>query len=88
MKLIDCFVMELPDNAATNPTREELERQQEVGHVWGVPELYSTAALRQVAEKAEAPYTLLYTKTTPLQMGMFALERWLRIAEDSQALWS
>lgn len=88
MKQIDCFVMELPESATNNSTREELERQPEVGHVWGMPELYSTAAMKQVAEKAEAPYTLLYTKTTPLQMGLFALERWLRIAEDSQALWS
>lgn len=50
-----------------------------------MPELYSTAAMKQVADRAEAPYTLLYMKMTPLQLGMFALERMIRIMDDSGA---
>jgi hypothetical protein len=47
--------------------------------------LYSTSTLRKIAEKSDTAYTLIYTKTSELQMGMFALERILRIAEDSGA---
>lgn len=46
---------------------------------------FSSATLKALAEKAEADYTLLYTKETTLELGMFALERMIRIAEDSNA---
>ncbi len=50
-----------------------------------VPSLNSTAAMRLIAEHNHADYTLLYTKHTTLEMGMFALERMTRLAEDSNA---
>ena len=78
-------MMELPESAVANSTREELEHQPEIRQVWSMPELYSTAAMKQVADRAEAPYTLLYMKMTPLQLGMFALERMIRIMDDSGA---
>lgn len=46
---------------------------------------FSSATLRAVAEAAKGEYTLLYTKETTLEMGMFALERMMHIARDSQA---
>ncbi len=46
---------------------------------------WSTATLQLIAETATAPYCLFYTKTTPLRLGFHALERLIRIAEDSQA---
>ncbi len=50
-----------------------------------VPSLNSTATMRLIAEYSHTDYTLLYTKHTTLEMGMFALERMTRLAEDSNA---
>lgn len=50
-----------------------------------VPALNSTAAMRIIAAHSDADYTLFYTKYTTLKLGMFALERMTRIAEDSVA---
>ena len=41
--------------------------------------------MKTIAEKTDAEYTLLYTKETTLELGMFALERMMHIAEDSDA---
>lgn len=46
---------------------------------------YSSTAMKTIAEKTDAEYTLLYTKETTLELGMFALERMMHIAEDSDA---
>lgn len=56
----------------------------------GVPQirvssLRSTEAMREIAAHSKADYTFIYTKQTALQLGYFALERMLRIAEDSAA---
>ena len=45
----------------------------------------STASVRKIAQTAAAPFTMIYTKTTELSFGQFALERFLAIAEDSSA---
>lgn len=45
----------------------------------------SSATLKAIADAATGDYTLLYTKETTLEMGMFALERMTRIAEDTGA---
>ena len=47
--------------------------------------LYSTSTIRTLSELSNVRYTLLYTKTSELRMGYFALERMLKIAEDSGA---
>lgn len=47
--------------------------------------LQSAETIRKIAEKASADYTLIYQKSTVLQLGYFALERMLRIAEDTSA---
>lgn len=44
-----------------------------------------TRTLREIASKAVSPFTMLYTKTTPLSFGRFALERFLSVAEDTGA---
>lgn len=46
---------------------------------------FSSEALRTVAALSTADYTLLYTKETTLELGLFALERMLSIADDSRA---
>ncbi len=45
----------------------------------------STALVKAVAEHSDADYTLLYTKTDELNMGYFALERMVQIAENAGA---
>ncbi|NDV46997.1 glycosyltransferase [Paludibacter sp. 221] len=50
-----------------------------------IDSLASTATVKAMAEKADAAFTLVYTKCDELSFGMFALERMVRIAEDSGA---
>jgi hypothetical protein len=47
--------------------------------------LRSTETLRSIAEAVSEKYMLIYTKDMPLEMGMFALDRILCIAEDTGA---
>lgn len=46
---------------------------------------FSSQSLKAIAAQATAPYTLLYTKDTILNLGMFALERMVHILNDSGA---
>ncbi len=50
-----------------------------------ITSLYSTSTMQTIARHAESDFVLLYTLYAPLQLGYFALERMMRIAEDSQA---
>ena len=47
--------------------------------------LRMTDTLRSIAEAVSEKFILLYTKDHPLEMGMFALDRILSIAEDTGA---
>ncbi len=47
--------------------------------------LRTTDTLRSIAEAVSEKFILLYTKNHPLEMGMFALDRILAIAEDTGA---
>ena len=57
----------------------------EMCHPLVVESLYATKTLKQISQKSEAAYTLLYTKNSPLQLGHQALERLERVADDSGA---
>ena len=46
-----------------------------------VPSLFSSETFRRIALYARTDYSLLYTKTLPLQMGAFGLLRMLQVAE-------
>jgi hypothetical protein len=48
-----------------------------------VASLFSTDAVRKMALHTKTPYILLYTKRLPLKLGAYALQRMLRIAEDT-----
>jgi len=50
-----------------------------------VPSFAATETMTTIASLTDASYTLLYTKTTTLELGLFALERMMRIASDSDA---
>ena len=45
----------------------------------------ASETIRKIAESSDALYTLLYTKSTLLDLGLFALERMIRILQDSGA---
>ncbi len=47
--------------------------------------LRATETLRSIAEAVSEKYILIYTKNLPLEMGMFALDRIVAIAEDTKA---
>lgn len=47
--------------------------------------LHNTVTLREIAEAVQAKFVLVYTKDLPLEMGMFALDRILAVAEDTGA---
>ena len=51
---------------------------------WGLP-FGRTQTLREVAASAAGEYLLLYTGNNHLEMGMFACERMIAIAEDTGA---
>jgi len=50
-----------------------------------IDSLQSAATIQQIADKSDAKYALIYTKDNTLELGQFALERFYRIAEDTQA---
>lgn len=53
--------------------------------ILSIDSLCSSNTLKTIAEKSDKDYTLFYTKYTTLELGLFALERMIHIAEDSEA---
>lgn len=83
--LIDCFIpYETEADAAL--TLSQLRADENVREIFQLTVApYDTHSILDIADKAQAPYTLLYTKTWPLELGYQALTRWVTIAEDSGA---
>ncbi|MBK5721577.1 glycosyltransferase family 2 protein [Dysgonomonas sp. Marseille-P4677] len=50
-----------------------------------IDSLRSSVTIKKIAEKADVEYTLIYTKQADLRLGMFALDRLIQIAKDSNA---
>ncbi|MEZ5103754.1 MAG: glycosyltransferase family 2 protein [Draconibacterium sp.] len=50
-----------------------------------VKDLFSTYSIKQIAEKSEAQFTLLALNNSPLEMGQFAIERMIQVAENMDA---
>ena len=86
MSSIECFVppMSGEDIALTVESFGRSDSFTGVTVVSGVS-LKSTETLRSIAEAVSEKYLLLYIKEYPLEMGMFALDRILAIAEDTKA---
>lgn len=86
MSTIECFVPSM-SGEDISVTVESLSRSESFTGVTvlsGVS-LRSTETLRNIAEAVSHKFVLLYTKDKPLEMGMFALDRILSIAEDTKA---
>lgn len=84
MKKISCFIASSAEELALR-TIEGLQATGLVEEIRPIENPYSSRLLKQMASEAQAPYTLLYTKETVLQLGMYALERMMRIMDDSGA---
>jgi len=50
-----------------------------------IDSLQSAETIQKIADKSDAAYSLIYTKDNTLELGQFAIERFYRIAEDTQA---
>lgn len=64
---------------------ETNEKEIDGCQVLAIDSLNSSATVKKIAEHSDAEYSLIYTKFTTLELGYFALERFVRIAEDSSA---
>lgn len=86
MSSIECFVpsMSAEDMSVTVESFSRSDAFTGVTILTGVS-LRSTETLRSIAEAVSGKYMLIYTKDMPLEMGMFALDRILSIAEDTGA---
>ena len=86
MSSIECFIpsMSGEDISLTVESFSRSEAFTGVTILSGVS-LKSTETLRSIAEAASQKYVLIYTKDMPLEMGLFALDRIINIAEDTGA---
>ena len=86
MSSIECFVpsMSAEDMSVTVESFSRSDAFTGVTILTGVS-LRSTETLRSIAEAVSEKYMLIYTKDMPLEMGVFALDRILCIAEDTGA---
>ena len=86
MSSIECFIPSMSGEDIST-TVESFSRSQSFTGVTILSgaSLRSTETLRSIAEAISHKYVLIYTKDNPLEMGMFALDRILGIAEDTRA---
>lgn len=66
---------------ATDPAAKAIEGCELIT----VDSLNSSATMKKIAAAADSDFILLYTKYNNLVMGYFALDRFVRLAEDSKA---
>ncbi len=86
MNSIECFIpsMSGEDISVTVESFSRSDAFTGVTILSGVS-LRSTETLRNIAEAVSEKFILIYTKSLPLEMGMFALDRILAVAEDTKA---
>ena len=51
-----------------------------------IDRLESSNTVTSIAENADADYVMICTKTTPIKWGLYSLERFLRTADDTDAV--
>ena len=82
---IDCFISgsNIIDTSTLVSQLNESKTVQNVRLIKGA--VMSSESVFDIAGDASADYVLLFTKATPVTLGMSALERMLRVADDSNA---
>lgn len=86
MSSIECFIPSMSGDSVS-VTVESFSRSASfkgVTILHGVS-LRETETLRSIAEAASAKFILIYVKDSPLEMGLFALDRIISVAEDTGA---
>ncbi|MDR2385753.1 MAG: glycosyltransferase family 2 protein [Tannerella sp.] len=68
-----------------NDSKNDVESSILGCKVINIDTIYSTSTLLTVSELADTEYTLIYTKHANLKMGLYALERMIKIAEETNA---
>ena len=86
MATIECYVpaMSAEDISITAESFSRSDSFTGVTILSGVS-LRSTQTLRSIADAASEKFILIYTKDLPLEMGLFALDRFIAVAEDTKA---
>lgn len=86
MATIECYVpaMSAEDISITAESFSRSDSFTGVTILSGVS-LRSTQTLRSIAEAASEKFILIYTKDHPLEMGLFALDRFIAVADDTKA---
>ena len=86
MATIECYVPAMPaeDISITAESFSRSDSFTGVTILSGVS-LRSTQTLRSIAEAASEKFILIYTKDQPLEMGLFALDRFIAVADDTKA---
>ena len=64
---------------------ENAEAPIEGCEVIAVKNLTASATIKAIAEKADSDYVMLYTKFDTLKFGPFAVERFVKLADDTQS---
>lgn len=84
---IDCFLVCVEREVAER-NAEQIHFDKVVNNITILEDsqITSSETIREIAQKAEARYTMLVTKPTPLVMGQYAVERMLRAAHDTGAV--
>ncbi|MBQ5380125.1 MAG: DUF4922 domain-containing protein [Paraprevotella sp.] len=65
------------------PEQEESSVQE---HQIAIKGLYCTDTFKSIGERCEAEYCLFYMKDLPLDLGYHAIERFVRVADDTHAV--
>lgn len=84
MAKINCF-LPCPEGESIKQTVDTLKAFPSINNIILTEDFRSTDAIRQIASLADTEYTLIYTTPGTPQPGLFAWERLLSIAEDTQA---
>ena len=86
MSAVECFMPSM-SGEDTSRTVESFSRSTAFTGVTILSgeSFHATETLRNIAEAVSAGYILLYTKAEPLDMGLFAIDRMVAIAEDTGA---
>ncbi|MBP3612140.1 MAG: glycosyltransferase family 2 protein [Rikenellaceae bacterium] len=83
-KLITCFIANGPE-AELAKTKSQLAESAIVAEVNVAGDLNKTETLRKIAAEVKTAYTMFYTKSLALQMGYYSLDRFVEVAEDTDA---
>ena len=82
--LITCFIANGPE-AELAKTKSQLAENAIVAEVCVAGDLNKTETLRKIAAEVKTAYTLFYTTPVALQMGYYSLDRFVDVAEDTDA---